>query len=683
MNENSDSEQLDLHAPDEETTGDEALDRRLSEPILRGDKGLDTAQIWISGFLIIIAGMIAYSNVVAAPFHAFDHDALVGNTALHKPSTFADGLTHDHPRPAAMLSLCLNWWLTNGAATTFHVVNIAIHLANSVLVFLLCRRLLRGRSSEAMCMVAGLLFVLHPALTESVNLAMGRAELLATLFSLLSLLLFASATQDADRPRYKPLAVSWLCYFLAMASHECALVLPLFLILLHVRVGNDSAAYRYRLLYAPYLVLMALSLATHVSGSPMNALKDVFSAAAVSHFAERLLLSVYPAGLSVWREPGLIVPNAALTVSAYVGMGLVLAAVCRYRNSVIAWCLSLWILGLAFVELTAPAGAFVSERSLYLPAVGLVLLVPAVVVTVLTMSSARILGGLVAAALVISAGTAAFLRNNVWIDDLTLWKDAASKYPNAARPQLALGDYYLAQGRSQIERLQASATQTKKAPEEAQIQTATEPFRLAEPFLTRARELAPQDAKTLASLGAVQSALGKPKDASESLLAALRLDSNDQAVTVALANALDEVWRGSGKRDDLLHAVDYFKRAESLGPLPGDARARYGLELYVAGDFAGAETALRAAVGDATDSPLNGPLKDAQERQKSVAAATGKVLSLLSKDSSNPEGLRLLGQVYILTGHYLNALYTSKPDAQRRAAGLGGMDSDGASYKPG
>jgi predicted Zn-dependent protease len=53
------------------------------------------------------------------------------------------------------------------------------------------------------------------------------------------------------------------------------------------------------------------------------------------------------------------------------------------------------------------------------------------------------------------------------------------------------------------------------------------------------------------------------------------------------------------------------------------------------------------------------PIKESQDRQKTIQAATNKVISLLGNQPHNPEGLRLLGQVYILAGHFQNALYTA------------------------
>jgi len=49
---------------------------------------------------------------------------------------------------------------------------------------------------------------------------------------------------------------------------------------------------------------------------------------------------------------------------------------------------------------------------------------------------------LVVAGLVVVCGLAAFQRNFIWKDDLTLWEDVVEKSPNKARVYNAIGMYY-------------------------------------------------------------------------------------------------------------------------------------------------------------------------------------------------------------------------------------------------
>ncbi len=180
----------DAGAPDSPTppedAADEELEKRMAEPLLKGFKGIDVAQIVVSAFLIAILGVIAYSNSFGMPFHAEDQRLIRDNTALHSPATFGDALDPRMPRPFTMLTFALNWWITPGRAGSFHVINLGLHLGNGILVYLLCRRLFGKPIREPLAMVAGMLFVLHPLNTECVNYIVCRSGLLATGFTLLN-----------------------------------------------------------------------------------------------------------------------------------------------------------------------------------------------------------------------------------------------------------------------------------------------------------------------------------------------------------------------------------------------------------------------------------------------------------------------------------------------------------------
>jgi protein O-mannosyl-transferase len=62
------------------------------------------------------------------------------------------------------------------------VVNLLLHAAASALVYLLAARWLPGTGAFA----AGLLFAVHPVQVEAVANSVGRAELLATTFTLVA-----------------------------------------------------------------------------------------------------------------------------------------------------------------------------------------------------------------------------------------------------------------------------------------------------------------------------------------------------------------------------------------------------------------------------------------------------------------------------------------------------------------
>src|SRR4029077_21290392 len=94
----------------------------------------------------------------------------------------------------------LEWRLWGMKSTGYHVVNLALHIAACLLLWLLLRRL-----SIPGGFLAALLYAIHPVNVESVAWVVQRKDTLSTLFFLLSILWYLPAderpgTSDKGRP---------------------------------------------------------------------------------------------------------------------------------------------------------------------------------------------------------------------------------------------------------------------------------------------------------------------------------------------------------------------------------------------------------------------------------------------------------------------------------------------------
>jgi hypothetical protein len=130
-------------------------------------------------------------------------------------------------RPLTLWSYLANQSLAPGVAWPFHAVNIALHALVSVLVCVLTWRIFGHRW---IALIAGILFSVHPIHTEVVANTVGRAELLAGLWSLLALLVYLPPTPllaDATpvrRPWWHGLIVA-ACFLAAILSKETPVTL--------------------------------------------------------------------------------------------------------------------------------------------------------------------------------------------------------------------------------------------------------------------------------------------------------------------------------------------------------------------------------------------------------------------------------------------------------------------------
>jgi len=196
--------------------------------IIRGDKGLDTAQVVISAFLIAAAGFIAYIGTWNIPFQGRDLELFVDSAALHRMVTFTEALDAFPNAPLAAMGLAKHYSFFGGSPVALHALNLLLHLMNGILLYLLCRKVLGRGVPEPVAMLAGLLFAVAPYNADAVNFLTGRPYLQAVFFSLGAMLLFLRAV-DGEETHYGYVAGAVAAYGLAAGSHFSAIGVPLLL----------------------------------------------------------------------------------------------------------------------------------------------------------------------------------------------------------------------------------------------------------------------------------------------------------------------------------------------------------------------------------------------------------------------------------------------------------------------
>lgn len=193
--------------------------------------------------------------------------------------------------PVSNTTLWLEWRLWGMNPTGYHVTNLILHLAATLLLWSVLKRL-----SVPGAFLAATLFALHPVNVESVAWIAQRKSLLAMLFALLSVHFYLNVESAPPEHRASiPLKSRsyWLSaatFVLAMLSKGSVAVLPVLLLLI---VGwRHPLSRRDFVRAAPFLLIAALLVPVNV----WFASRIVAPAAESTHFAERLL----GAGAAVW-----------------------------------------------------------------------------------------------------------------------------------------------------------------------------------------------------------------------------------------------------------------------------------------------------------------------------------------------------------------------------------------------
>ena len=150
--------------------------------------------------VIAVAAIVPYLNALPADF-TFDDVGVISENVAVQIHPAADLLTYVYYpgglyRPLTMLTYAANASI-DARPWGYHLVNVVLHALVSIAVFFLARRLL---DSAVAATVAALLFAVHPIHTEAVTGIVGRAELLAALGVLVSLLAVARALNSTAEP---------------------------------------------------------------------------------------------------------------------------------------------------------------------------------------------------------------------------------------------------------------------------------------------------------------------------------------------------------------------------------------------------------------------------------------------------------------------------------------------------
>ncbi len=211
--------------------------------------GLNRQAVYL--LVIVFAGLAAYSNTFNVPFQFDDEHFIQDNPVITSLDNFfssAKGYEYHSRRFITYLTFALNYRFGGFDVTGYHIVNLAIHLINALLVYTLVLLTFRtpamsciGQSAQSraredtpcamrfapsadlIAFFSGLLFAVHPIETQAVTYIYQRLTSLAALFYLLSVAAYAKARLSGLTPSSRPRFTSPGFYVLAVCSAVLAM----------------------------------------------------------------------------------------------------------------------------------------------------------------------------------------------------------------------------------------------------------------------------------------------------------------------------------------------------------------------------------------------------------------------------------------------------------------------------
>lgn len=609
--------------------------------------------------LIGLLGLLAYCNTFHAPFQ-WDESAFISNNPIVKDMGYFLDLSRAKSfefydavrnRYVGYLTFALNYRLGGLEVAGYHDVNLAIHILNAFLAYILVLITFRtpflkgsplGGRARWIALLSALLFVAHPVQTEAVTYVFQRLASLAAFFYLLSLAAYAGwrLEPSGGYRKYALYGASLVSAALAMKTKESAFTLPIVAALYELLFFSGPARRRVLGLLPLLLTLPIVPLSIAGTDKPAG---DIISGMAsatrgfsgitradylftqfrvIVTYMRLLFLPVgqnleydYPLYHSLF-QPQVFFSLLLLLAVASGALYLIYRSRSRLPETRLMGFGVLWFFVALSVESSViPIQVVIDEYRVYLPSVGVFWAVSAGVFLMAarfgrSKMAKAVAVPLIAVPLVLACAT--YERNSVWAGRASLWEDVVRKSPALPYPHVNLGKIYMEMGR----------------PEEAARQ-----FRAA-------IRLKPDHVSAYSNLGMLYAVMGRTGDAIEELEAAVRIDPGYAKARVNLG----ALYAQMGRLDE---AELELRTAITIRPEEPDAHNNLGIIYMERGSLEEAKREFQAAMRldpDYAKAPYN--LGLIYERQGLTGEAIEAFRTALRIDPGYARARRKLEELY-------------------------------------
>lgn len=427
----------------------------------------------LSPVIIIIVGLIIYSNSFNSTFHFDDIGDIVESSAIRNINDFRSLWDFCPRRVVGYYTIALNYHFHQLNVFGYHVVNVMIHLINALLVWWLVQLTLFtpalenkpiAASKYSLALMAALLFVSHPVQTQAVTYIVQRLASLATMFYFLSLALYVYARTHGNKLYL--FGAAGLSALLGMFTKEITFTLPFAVVLYEFTFLNSS---NWQSLFKEKRVWIgAICLILLISVVPLIYLYDHEAANLFNrtHPSQGHLYSITPASylLTQFRVITtyirlLFIPlNQNLdydypisnhlfeipTLLSFLFLLFLFAfSIFMFkRNRFVSFGILFFFIALSVESSIIPIQNVIFEHRLYLPSFGFIIVFSAMIYYLLWQKNMKV--ALTIFLLIVGVNSVlTYSRNKVWQNDFSLWSDVVKKSPNKARPWNNLARYYL------------------------------------------------------------------------------------------------------------------------------------------------------------------------------------------------------------------------------------------------
>ncbi|MGE0267527.1 MAG: tetratricopeptide repeat protein [Candidatus Omnitrophota bacterium] len=530
----------------------------------------------LSLLIVLVLGGLIYTNSLNGPPMFDDIGYISGNDKIRDIRDIRSiWKAWKHPsRFVGYLTFALNYHVHKMDVFGYHLVNVLIHLTNTLMVWLLVGLMFQTprlrddpllKQRHLIAWITALLFAVHPMQTQAVSYMAQRFASLATLFYLTGVYFYVRGRMSSQKS-FLFFFIAGLSALLGMFTKQITITLPvtalLFDVLLirkredPVRINRKVAGGLFLfLLIVPSIfsfnVIGILSI-RHSSGSNEgDTLTNIsYLLTQFRVICTYLKLMFFPIGQNLLYEFSASYSIfETRTFWCFLGLlGIFFSGVRCLRTNILMALGIFWF----FITLSVESSIIVIkhvifEHRMYLPSFGFFLFCAAALAGMFR-SPKKCVVTVCVIGLTLSYLT--YKRNAVWSDDIAMWEDVIQKSPGESRGYMNLGNAYM---------------------ERAEWETALK-------FLTQAIECNPRNYAAYSNRGMAFFASGHPHKAIGDFNQALDVKDDYAEAYINRGNYYSYI-------KDYKKAIADYDKAISLNPASEEAVLNRGNKYFRLKDF--------------------------------------------------------------------------------------------------
>ncbi len=348
-------------------------------------------------------------------------------------------------RPVLSVSLILDAQIGGMSVFVFHLTNMLLHALASCLVYIALTRMSYGRAASAFF---GLLFAVHPALSQAVAWIPGRNDSLLAVFVLLSFICMIAHLKTRS-----VWSMVWHAIFFIAAlftKESAVMMVPVFIIYMRLIAHEKLFSRSGKIFFCLWLV--SISLWGAARGYALHGAQEVTifdmnryviaNSPALIQFAGKIML---PFNLSVFPTIEDTSYIYGFFTIVFMAIALSLTARKRYAHMFFGF---FWLVIFLLPSLVRPNFSISTdflEHRVYIPTIGFgILFMETDIMKRYSLKDYRAL--IISALIVIFFAAASYKHSENFKDRMSFWKNAVSTSPHSSFAHMALGAAYHSAG---------------------------------------------------------------------------------------------------------------------------------------------------------------------------------------------------------------------------------------------